>query len=105
MINVQLHKLKANLEIMLQAGATGHPLLPWILISGGIFAQQPERGWFIGQLISVTSDMGIYAWTEIVPYLESVIYIEYFCELPFKQLWDEVVAKRNDLDVIDLDVW
>lgn len=105
MINVQLHKLKSNLEIILELGAADHPLLPWILISGGIFAQQPERNWFIGQLLSVTSYIGIYSWAEMIHYLESVIYIEYFCEIPFKQLWGEVVTKRSELDLVDLDVW
>ncbi|KAG4431697.1 hypothetical protein IFR05_012821 [Cadophora sp. M221] len=105
MINVQLHKLKANLETMLEIGQQDHPLLPWILISGGIFAQQPERGWFIGQILSVSSDLGIYSWGEMLKHLLSVIYIEYFCEIPFRQLWEEVVQKRLELDLVDLDPW
>jgi len=105
MFNVQLHKLKANLEIMLEMCRQDHPLLPWILMSGGIFAQQPERGWFIGQLLAVSSDLGIYSWGAMLKHLESVIYIEYFCEIPFRQFWEEVVQKRSELDLIDLDPW
>lgn len=105
MINVQLHRLKANLEIMLEVGPPNHPLLPWILMSGGVFSQQPERGWFIGQLLAIAPEMGIESWADLLPHLKNVIWIEYFCEPPFQELWAEVVAKRNELDAVDFDLW
>ena len=65
----------------------------------------PERSWFVGQLVSVTSLMGINSWSDMKPHVVKVVWFEYFCEPPFRELWDEVAAQRSALDVADLDPW
>jgi hypothetical protein len=101
MINVQLHKLKAALETMIKLAPSDHPLLPWLLSVGGIYALPVERGWFIGQLVSVVTDMKIRSWDDIKHHLVKVIWIEFFCERPFRELWEDVAQK---LDTLNLDL-
>jgi len=37
--------------------------------------------------------------------LVQVIWVEIFCESVFRQIWEEVVAKRDALELVDLDPW
>lgn len=104
MINVQLHKLKAVLETMIELAPSDHPLLPWLLSVGGIYALPVERGWFIGHLVSVVTDMSINSWDDMKPHLVKVIWIEFFCEVPFRELWEDVTKKLDTLDLVNLDL-
>jgi len=65
MINVQLHKLKVALEVMLQLAPPDHTLPPWLLAVGGIHAQPLEKCWFVGQLVSVATDLDIRCWEDM----------------------------------------
>ena len=104
MINVQLHKLKAALENLLLF-APLNSLLPWLLGVGGIYAAEPERSWFVGQLLIVASDLDIKSWEDFRPHLVKVIWVEFFCASPFRELWDEVATRRDNLQLVDLDPW
>jgi len=105
MINTMVHKLKLSLSQLLSLAPSDHPLLPWLLSVGGIYSAPPERNWFVGHLVPVVVDMHLHSWEEMKPHLTKVLWMEFFCELPFKELWEEVEAKRKDLDLVDLDVW
>lgn len=96
MINVQLHKLKATLDEMLLVAPSDHPLLQWLLGVGGIYASEPERSWFVGQLIPVATDLNVRPWEELKPYFLKVI-CGGFCETRFRELWDEVKTRRDSL--------
>lgn len=105
MINSMVHKLKLSLEVMLSLAPTDHPLLPWLLSVGGIYSAAPERNWFVGHLVPVVVALRIHSWEDMRPHLTKVLWMSYFCEAPFYELWEEIEAKKNDLDLLDLDVW
>jgi hypothetical protein len=105
MINVQLHKLKAALEVMFDLTPPGHLLLPWLLGVGGIWSVEPERSWFVGHLIAVADDLNILSYEDYKPHCVKIIWVEVFCDAPFRELWEEVVAKRDKQNLIDLDPW
>jgi hypothetical protein len=102
MLNVYLHKLKLSLEDMLELASPTHPLLPWLLSVGGLIASPAERHWFVGHLVPVVTDMNINCWEEMKPHLVKVIWLELFCEGPFRELFDEVQTKRASIDELDL---
>ncbi|KUJ12249.1 uncharacterized protein LY89DRAFT_673249 [Mollisia scopiformis] len=91
MINTMIHKLRISLETVLNLVPSDHPLLPWLLSVGGIYSVQPERNWFVGHLVPVVVALQIRSWEDMRPHLT--------------KLWEEVEAKRKDLDLVDLDVW
>jgi len=105
MFNAQLHKLITALEVVFDLVPPGHLLLPWLLMVGGIYAVQPERAWFVGHLATVADDLNIWSWEEMKPHVTKVIWVEIFCNDPFRELWDEVVRKREKLGLLDLDPW
>jgi len=85
MINVQLHKFNMTLEIMFSLVLPHYALLPWLLSVGGVCALDPERKWFIGHLVSVTSDMRINSWGEMKSHLVKVIWFDIWCEQLFRE--------------------
>lgn len=105
MINTMTHKLRSSLETMLSLAPPDHPLLPWLLSVGGIYSTVPERNWFIEQLVPVVEVVGIRSWEDMSPHLTKVIWMQYFCEVPFREFWEEVEAKRKDLELVDLNLW
>jgi hypothetical protein len=100
-----IHKLKSSLETMLLLVPPNHPLLPWLLSVGGMYSTVPERNWFIGHLVPVVAEMNIRSWDDMRSHLTKVIWMQYFCEVTFREFWEEVEEKRKDLDLLDLDVW
>jgi hypothetical protein len=102
MINVQLHKFKTALDIMLSLASPDHALLPWLLSVGGVCSSDPERKWVSGHLVSVVSDMDINAWGEMKSHLVKVIWSDLWCEEPFRESWEEVKSQRDILDNIDI---
>lgn len=101
-IKVQLHKLKAALETMIELAGTKHLLLPWLLGAGGVYAEEPERSWFVGHLEMVAADLNINSYEDLRPHLIRVVWVEFFLGEPFEELWDEVSAKRQQLAFDDL---
>lgn len=100
-----MHKLKLALGPLLSLSGGNHTLLPWLLSTGALISEPPERNWYIGHLVPVVTAMRIRSWAEMKPHLTKVLWMEYFCEVPFRELWEVVDAKRKDLDLVDLDVW
>lgn len=98
MVNVQLQKMKANLESMIEFTAHTHPLLPWILSVGAVHAQPQDRSWYIDHLLEVVKEHHIHTWEEMKPHLVKVLWVEVFCEAPFRELWDEVSAERDGVN-------
>jgi hypothetical protein len=105
MINVQLHKLKNALDVMIDLAPPGHELLPWLLGVGGIWSVEPERSWFAGHLITVADDLNLNSYDDYRAFCVKIIWVENFLGPPFEALWDEVAAKRDKHNMVDLDLW
>ncbi|KAF8862195.1 hypothetical protein BDZ45DRAFT_723329 [Acephala macrosclerotiorum] len=105
MLNTMMHKLRLALGPLLSLSGGNHTLLPWLLSTGALVSELPERDWFIGHLVPVVTAMRIRSWEEMKSHLTKVLWMEYFCEVPFREIWEVVETKRNDLGLVDLDVW
>ena len=98
MVNALVYKLKASLTKMIQYVGTANQLLVWLLAVGGVSAfAMPERSWYVGHLVVVTTDLDIESWEEMKRYLIKVMELAVFCEESFSLLWDEVAAKKENL--------
>jgi hypothetical protein len=105
MLHTLVRDLKASLTHLIQAVGTRSHLLLWLLCVGGITAHSmaPERSWYIGHLVVVTSDLGIRSWEELRGYLVQLAFHDNFCDTSFHQLWDEVQQKQDFLSVTPIE--
>jgi hypothetical protein len=102
MINALLYKLKASLGCMVSPARTENQLLVWLLSVGGVLAYKiPERGWFVSQLVEVVTDLDIKSWDAMKGFLLKVLWFDPFCESPFRLLWEEVIYKKECLELIN----
>jgi hypothetical protein len=102
LINVQLHKLKASLETLLLLIPPDHALLPWLLSVGGTLSQPILRKWFVGHLVTNVSELNIRSWEDMKSHLVKAIWVEPICDVPFREFWEEVVTKRDALELVEL---
>lgn len=105
MINVQLHKLKAALDVMFDLVPPGHELLPWLFGVGGLWSVEPERSWFVGHLITVADELDLKSYEEFRAYCVKVIWVDVFCDPTFRAVWEEVASKRDKYSMLDFDPW
>jgi hypothetical protein len=101
MLHTFVRDLKASLTHLLRAVGSRSHLLLWLLCVGGITAHSmiPERSWYIGHLVVVTSDLDIRTWDQLRGYLVQLAFHDNFCDISFHQLWDEVRQKQDLLSV------
>jgi hypothetical protein len=96
--NVGIHKLKASLEVMIPYSNADQNLMAWLLFIGGAFAEEPERNWFVSELVAVAENLKILSWEEMHKILERYIWVDGFCEPQTRGFWEEVVYSRIRLN-------
>lgn len=99
-INHLLHQLMTTLTEVLQSGSSrSSTSLLWVLSVGGVSAaNMPERVWFASHLVEMTAEMNIGRWETMKSHVRRVIWHERLCENPHRKLWEEVMAKRRELE-------
>lgn len=105
MLNVQMHKLKAVLEIMIDLAQPGHLLLPWLLAIGGVWSRDPERVWFIGHAIIVIDELDINSFEDYKSYCTKILWVDEICDPPLREFWEETIVKKTMQKQLDLDPW
>ena len=72
-------------------------LLLWLLAVGGTCPYGPaQHKWFISQLADTIDDLGIRSWEEMKESLKQVIWHEYQDEKQHNELWNQVLALREE---------
>ncbi|TKA74133.1 hypothetical protein B0A55_06832 [Friedmanniomyces simplex] len=100
MLHQLVRDLKSSLTHMIRAVGTRSHLLLWLLSVGGITAHKmPERGWFVGHLVVVITDLGILNWPAMRRHLIQLAFHDNFCDENFGLLWKEVRARQELLDL------
>ncbi|KAK1068697.1 hypothetical protein LTR74_005355 [Friedmanniomyces endolithicus] len=100
MLHQLVRDLKSSLTHMIRAVGTRSHLLLWLLSVGGITAHKmPERGWFVGHLVVVITDLGIEDWLGMRQHLIKLAFHDNFCDESFGLLWREVRARQELLNV------
>lgn len=102
-INQLLHQLMTTLSILLAYPTTrGNTLLLWVFSVGGVSAaNMPERAWFVSHLVEMTDEMNIDSWENMKSHVRQVIWHERLCENSHRKLWEEVTAKRKELELLE----
>lgn len=101
-INHLLHQLMTTLSTLLSHPTTqSNALLLWILTKGGVSAtDMSERAWFVSHLVEMTEEMDIGSWEAMKSHVRRVIWHERLCENSHRKLWEEVMAKRKELELL-----
>jgi hypothetical protein len=72
-------------------------LLLWLLSVGGTCPYSPaQHRWFVSQLAETATDLEIHSWDDMRANLKQVIWHEHQDEVQHRDLWDEVVALREE---------
>jgi hypothetical protein len=75
------------------AGVYRSELHLWVLTLAGIAAfQQAERAWFVDKLRVLARRKGLLDWSQVLPVLESFLWMDMACGAGGMSLWDEVQA-------------
>ncbi|KAH7351269.1 hypothetical protein BKA65DRAFT_255223 [Rhexocercosporidium sp. MPI-PUGE-AT-0058] len=74
-------------------------LVLWIFAAGGVAAGcMPERKWFVGHLVEMVEAMGIESWEIWKAHLRNIVWHDNLCGPKYRALWDEIDAKRKELE-------
>jgi hypothetical protein len=60
------------------------------------------RHFAVVHLVTTVSELNMKSWEEIKLHLVKVIWVEPICELPFRELGEEVTTKRVALELVEL---
>jgi hypothetical protein len=106
-LNSLLHKLKSAVNNVVTFPGVDCHLMVWLLVIGGVISlNTAERGWFVGYLVSVVTELGLNSWEDMKQVLERVIWVQTINDLKFRQLWEgvqsarEYLAEQGDLSTI-----
>jgi hypothetical protein len=96
-LNSLLHKLKSAVNNVVTFPGGDCYLMVWLLVIGGVISLTAERGWFIGYLVPVVTDLGLNWWEDMKQVLERIIWVQTINDLKFRQFWEEVQSAREYL--------
>ncbi|PVH73914.1 hypothetical protein DL98DRAFT_537919 [Cadophora sp. DSE1049] len=83
-------------------GATFADLYLWILILGGIAAlDEPERCWYVGQLLVFARRTGMRDWVAVEAMMGDFLWLKSACDSGGRKLWSEVLELGNVADILE----
>ncbi|EXJ62056.1 hypothetical protein A1O7_02489 [Cladophialophora yegresii CBS 114405] len=97
LVSTAQHNLLLTLRPLIDQRHVSTKLLLWLLSVGGTCPYGPaQHKWFVSQLADVATDLEIHSWEDMKASLQQVIWHEYQDDKQHKELWDEVVALRDE---------
>ena len=97
LVTTAQHNLLLTLRPLTDERRVSTKLLLWLLSVGGTCPYGPaQHKWFISQLADTATDLDIHAWEDMKTSLKQVIWHEYQDDKQHKELWDEVIALREE---------
>jgi hypothetical protein len=91
------HNLLLTLRPLTDQRHVSTKLLLWLLSVGGTCPYGPaQHKWFVSQLADVATDLEIHSWEDMKASLKQVIWHEYQDDKQHKELWEEVLALRDE---------
>ncbi|ETI19986.1 hypothetical protein G647_09001 [Cladophialophora carrionii CBS 160.54] len=97
LVSTAQHNLLLTLRPLTDQRHVSTKLLLWLLSVGGTCPYGPaQHKWFVSQLADVATDLEIHSWEDMRASLKQVIWHEYQDDKQHKELWDEVLALRDE---------
>ena len=97
LVSTAQHDLLLTLRPLTDERHVSTKLMLWLLSVGGTCPYGPaQHKWFISQLATTATDLEIQSWEEMKANLKQVIWHEFQDDKQHKELWDEVIALREE---------